>query len=131
MGEIGLRAARREGDRAGQAELLTSLGKAYTQSHRLTEAAEHHEAALELRRELGDRLGERLALNAIGLIRLRARQLDPAEEKFIASLALFHESGTAQLRQREPRLSNLATVSYEAGRLDEALYRVHQAYRPP
>ncbi|MFG2227471.1 ATP-binding protein [Streptomyces sp. NPDC048644] len=128
MGEIGLRAARRQGDRAGQAELLTSLGKAYTQSHRLAEAAEHHEAALELRRELDDRLGELLALNAIGLIRLRARQLDAAEEQFLASLTLCRAGGSDQLRQREPTLlSNLATVSYEAGRLDDALYRVHQA----
>ncbi|REK90105.1 hypothetical protein DY245_12065 [Streptomyces inhibens] len=128
MGEIGLRAARRQGDRTGQAELLTSLGKAYTQSHRLTEAAEHHEDALTLRRELGDRLGEGLALNAIGLIRLRARQLDAAETKFAESLALFQEIGSAQWRRWEPTLlANLATVSYEAGRLDEALDRIRQA----
>ncbi|MEU9124319.1 tetratricopeptide repeat protein [Streptomyces sp. NPDC048506] len=128
MGEIGLRAARREGDRAGQAELLTSLGKACTQSQRLAEAAEHHEGALALRRELGDRLSEGLTLNAIGLIRLRAHQLDAAEGQFTEALAVFQDLGSPLHQQWEPTLlSNLATVSYEAGRLDEALDRVQRA----
>lgn len=126
MGETGLRAARRDGDRAGEAELLESLGMACTQSHRLEEAAEHHEAAMAVRHTLGDRVGEALSLNAIGLIKLRTRQLAHAEEKFTESWRLFRTLDAGA--EWEPTvLSNLATASYEAGRLDSASHRVHQA----
>ncbi|MER7789960.1 tetratricopeptide repeat protein [Streptomyces sp. NPDC097640] len=126
MVNIGLRAARRSGDRAGEAELLGSLGTAYTQSHQLAEATECHEGALAVRRERGDREGEARSLNAIGLIKLRARRLDDAETRFTESLALFRELGASG--PWEPTLlSNLATVSYEAGRLEDALNLIHQS----
>lgn len=125
MAGIGLRAARREGDRFGEAEVLSSLGKAAAQSHRLTEAARCHEEALAVRRELGDRVGEALALNALGLVHLRARSLGPAQETFSRALALFREAGSPQWG---PTLTtNLAAVAYEAGHLTEALDLVRQA----
>ncbi|MDJ1131710.1 ATP-binding protein [Streptomyces iconiensis] len=125
MGETGLRAARREGDRFGEAEVLSSLGKAAAQSQRLTEATRHHEEALTIRRELGDRLGEALALNALGLVQLRARSLQAARDTFTRALDLFQETGSPHWG---PTLTtNLATVAYEAGRLPEALTLVQQA----
>ncbi|MET7760717.1 tetratricopeptide repeat protein [Streptomyces sp. NPDC005393] len=118
MGHLGLSAARRAGDRAGEARLLESLGMACRQSHRLAEAAQYHEGALAVRRELGDRLAEALSLNALGLVHLRTRQLEAAKERFTEALALFRELGAAEW---EPTmLANLATVSYEAGDLAEA-----------
>ncbi|MFC9219557.1 ATP-binding protein [Streptomyces hygroscopicus] len=118
MGHVGLSAARRADDRAGEARLLESLGMACRQSHRLAEAVSYHEGALVLRRELGDRLGEALTLNALGLVQLRMRRFGAAQERFTAALTLFRELGAGEW---EPTmLANLATVGYEAGRLEEA-----------
>lgn len=125
MGRIGLGAARRVGARAGEADLLESLGMAYAQSHRLAEGADHHQRALAVRRELGDRLGEALSLNALGLIHLRERRLLAAEEQFTEALALFRELGADHWEATA--LTNLATVSHEAGQLSAALAQVHQA----
>ncbi|RSS47857.1 tetratricopeptide repeat protein [Streptomyces sp. WAC05858] len=125
MGHIGLSAARRAGDRAGEARLLESLGMACRQSHRPAEAARYHEGALAVRRELGDRLGEALSLNALGLVHVRTRRLEAAKQRFTEALALFRELGASEW---EPTLlANIATVGYEAGRLEEASRAVHEA----
>ncbi|MGK5532417.1 ATP-binding protein [Streptomyces sp. URMC 129] len=119
MAEIGLRAARRLGDRPGEADLLESLGMVCTRAGRLTEAGTHHEACLAIRRELGDRLNEALSLNDIGLVRLRQRRLDEATSVFGEALVLFRESADGQV-WLPVVLSNLAEVSYELGSLAEA-----------
>ncbi|MGP4109521.1 ATP-binding protein [Streptomyces sp. 4N509B] len=124
MGEIGLRAARREGDRGGEAELLDSLGLAHLRSHRLDEAAEHFEACLVIRRELGDRLREALTLNGLGLVLTRQRGFDAATEMFGQALTLLEELGSERVITP---LENLATVHYEQGDLDRAESRVREA----
>ncbi|MDT0548881.1 ATP-binding protein [Streptomyces lonegramiae] len=118
MGHIGLRAARRLGDRGTEAEILESLGMACTQSHRLSEAADFHEAALAIRRERGDRLGEALSLNDVGLIRLRERRLSDARIGFDEALTLFREIGAPQWEA--VALANSAEVAYELGAADQA-----------
>lgn len=116
---IGLEAARRDGDRGAEAELLESLGMAYAQSHSLTTAVGHYEAALALRRALRDRFGEALTLNGIGLLELRRRNLPQAQAALKAGRAIF-----AELDERfwEPRVAvNLAQVELELGHPENAL----------
>ncbi|NIY66094.1 ATP-binding protein [Streptomyces malaysiensis] len=125
MSRIGLRAARRLGDRAAEAELLESLGMACTQSHRLSEGAEYHQGALAARRETGDRLGEALSLNDIGLIHLRGRRLEAAKDQFEQAAARFQELGAAQWQAVVT--SNLAEVTYELARTEEASGFVERA----
>ncbi|MDT3395828.1 tetratricopeptide repeat protein [Streptomyces sp. B1866] len=125
MGRIGLAAARRLGDRVGEAELLESLGMACTQSHRLAEGEEYHEAALAARRETGDRLGEALALNDLGLICLRGRRLAEARARFEQAREVFGEIGA--VHWEGVAASNLAEVTYESEELAQAAECVRQA----
>lgn len=118
MARIGLLAARRLGDRPAEAELLESLGMAHAQSHQLVEAAEYHQAALDIRRERGDRLGEAMSLNDIGLVELRQRRLPQAMARFAESRSLCQEIGATEWEA--VFVSNTAEVSYELGRLQRA-----------
>ncbi|WP_093484759.1 tetratricopeptide repeat protein [Streptomyces sp. 2333.5] len=130
MGRIGLRAARRLGDRAAEAEVLESLGMAYTQSHRLADGARCHERALAVRRELDDRLGEALSLNDVGLVYLRQRRLEEAGDRFEQGLTLFRELDAAHWETVV--MSNLAEVHLESERLamaHDAIRRVLDRYR--
>ncbi|MEV0593182.1 ATP-binding protein [Nonomuraea cavernae] len=117
-GEIGLKAARRVGDRYGEAEILDSLGKAYVQSHRLPMGVEHHRMALAVRREIGDRLGEAISLNSLGLVNLRRRHLLEAYADFERSLSVLRELD--QPYWESTLLANLAEASFELSRLEEA-----------
>ncbi|MUN37132.1 tetratricopeptide repeat protein [Actinomadura sp. NEAU-AAG5] len=122
---IGLEAARTAGDRRGEADLLESLGMAYTQSHELAKGAESHGAALSIRRETGDSEGEALSLNDLGLVHLRSRRLDEAR-------ALF-ERGTEICRElNDPHweavlAANLGEARAELGELDAAEAMVEHA----
>lgn len=117
-GRVGLRAARRLGDRTAEAQLLTDLGMAHTRVHRLVEALDCHDAALTIRRDQGDRAGEACTLNLIGLVHLRRRRLDAAAQRFTQALAAFEDLGSAH--PAATALSNLAVVHHRAGRLTEA-----------
>lgn len=118
MNEIGLRAARRLGDREAQAGLLRSLGGACNQLNHFAEAMDYLQEALVLRRELGDRVQEGLVLTTIGLIHLRQWQLDEARAAHEKSLAILRDTGAA--RHEADSLANLAEVNYELGQLAEA-----------
>lgn len=118
MAHIGLRAARRLGDRSAEADLLESLGMAHAQSHQLVEAAEHHQAALDIRRELGDRLGEALSLNDTGLVELRQRRLTQAMVHFTESRTLCQEIRATEWEA--VFVANTAEVTYELGQLQQA-----------
>ncbi|MFE3741206.1 ATP-binding protein [Streptomyces sp. NPDC059096] len=125
VGRIGLEAARRLGERAGEALLLTELGMGYARVNHLTESHESHQSALVIWRELGDRLGEAHSLNLIGLFHLRGRQLDQAADHFEEAIAVFREQGSDHWAATA--LSNLASTHYEAGRLPEAATVTRQA----
>jgi tetratricopeptide (TPR) repeat protein len=79
---VALRVTRRLGNRAAEAEVLESLGKAHTQHFDREQGIELQSAALRLRRELDDPLGELKSANALGLARLRARDLTAARDLF-------------------------------------------------
>jgi tetratricopeptide (TPR) repeat protein len=122
---IGLESARRLGDRAAEAELLESLGMAYTQSHRLREGLRFHTAALDIRRELEDRRAETLSLNAIGLIHLRNRDLAAASAMFDACVTIFRDLGDAYWEA--VAAVNLAEIRAERGMFAEARPLVRHA----
>ncbi|MET9484216.1 tetratricopeptide repeat protein [Streptomyces sp. NPDC006638] len=125
MGDAALAAAGREGDRGGEAQLLTLMGMDHRQIHRLADSLECHRRALTIRRETGDGSGEAYSLNLIGLVHLRRRELDLAATHFEDALRLFRQ-------QRSPRLSataqaNLAASHHHAGRLAEAADAAREA----
>ncbi|MFF8995321.1 ATP-binding protein [Streptomyces sp. NPDC014983] len=127
---IGLEAARRDGDRAAEAELQESLGMAHVQAQSLETAVGHYESALALRRDLRDTFGEALTLNGLGLLELRRRNLARAQAAFESSRALFAalNDGFWELRTAV----NLAQVELELGHPENALgplYRGIEVFR--
>ncbi|MCK2239245.1 MULTISPECIES: tetratricopeptide repeat protein [unclassified Crossiella] len=109
----GLAAARQLGDRAGEAESLTSLGVAYLQSGRLAESAQCHRSALELRRAGGDESGAARSVNSLGLLALRQRRLAEARARFERGLAAFE--GLGERRWTAVLRANLAHACHESG----------------
>lgn len=123
--DLGLKAARRSGNRPAEAELLESLGMAYAQSHDLPRGAEHHQAALEIRRELGDRTGEALSLNDLGLLHLRSHQLNEAKHMLEQARALFDDLQDASWTPVVT--ANLAEVLAELQQYTTAEDLIHSA----
>jgi tetratricopeptide (TPR) repeat protein len=116
---IGSEAAARLGDRAGQAELAESLGKAYFQAMRLTEAETRHRQALAIRRELGDQLGQAVSINALGLLGLRHRKLAQATAHFDEAARLF--AGLGEHEWAALTRGNLTEALCERGDYGEAV----------
>jgi tetratricopeptide (TPR) repeat protein len=125
MGKIGLRAARRLGERAQEATLLASLGVAYGRINRQQDSLESHQAGLKIRRELGDRRGEAISLNALGLVHLRRRRFNEAESRFREALSIFQDLDDT--RWQAVAHSNLGTLHYQTDRLAESAHFADQA----
>jgi len=119
-GEIGLTAARRLGDRRGEAEALESLGKAAFRTRQLDRAEDYHRAALALRVDTGDRFGEAVSINALGLVCLRHRRLTDAIAHFEHSMAIGRE--LENRRWIGVLLGNLGETRFELGQLPEAAH---------
>lgn len=115
---IGLESAQLDGARHAQADLLESLGMAYTQSGHLDEGERHYQAALAVRRDLGDVQGEALTLNGLGLLQLRRRELMRAQTTLELSLATFRRIGDEQWASTLSM--NLAEIAVELGSISEA-----------
>jgi tetratricopeptide (TPR) repeat protein len=93
QGEQLLAAARRAGDRRGEATALTDLGIMSLNEGDTSGAAARLQEALVIARELGDRAQEGDALGNLGLIALIGRQPETAERLFLQTLALARETG--------------------------------------
>lgn len=121
---IGADSAARLGDRAGEAEALDSLGKAFLQSRALADAEICHRRALTIRHDRGDRIGEVESINALGLLALRRRQLDEASGQFTRGADIALELGdrrwAALLR------GNLAEALCERGEFEAAADLLHE-----
>lgn len=115
---IALRVVRRLGNRAAEAEVLESLGKAHTQHFDRQHGIELQSAALRMRRELGDAQGELKSANALGLARLRAREL-------LAARDLFDRAATLADTLGEPYW--LAVATNNAANVDLELESFEQA----
>jgi tetratricopeptide (TPR) repeat protein len=91
--EAGLRSAEVVDDLRGQAELLESLGMAYSQSFDLDKGEDYQRRALEIRRQYGDRSGMALSLNGLGLLQIRRHHLADAQHMFEEALRIYDALG--------------------------------------
>ncbi|RKN05260.1 tetratricopeptide repeat protein [Streptomyces radicis] len=124
-GETGLRAARRLGDRAAEAELLSCLGLIHRGLGHLEESGRCHEAALAIRRELGDRFNEARSLNHLGLVGLHRRRLTDARRRLAEAIEIFGTLG-ADHWEAITR-SNLAQTLWESEELTAAAEQASRA----
>ncbi|WP_255947730.1 ATP-binding protein [Streptomyces odontomachi] len=111
MAGTSLEASRRLGDRAGEARMLTRMGRALSNQRRFAESLTCQRQALALHRELHDRLGEAMSLGAIGLDHFRAKEHDTAASWLEAACEVFQEVG-------EPRLGASTMVDLAHCKLD-------------
>ncbi|MEO3861194.1 tetratricopeptide repeat protein [Acrocarpospora sp. B8E8] len=118
VAKIGVASAEADGDRAGQALALESLGELYVQTGRLEEGEASHLTALEIRRRQGDRFGEASSLNALGLLELRRRRFRTACARFDESTDIFVDLGMP--RWTAVAATNGAEAMIELGQTAEA-----------
>jgi len=86
-------AARRSGDRPGEASALKAIGVVQRFRDEYEAALANYEAALELYRAVGDRLGEATALNDIGHVQRFRKESDAALASYEAALELYRAVG--------------------------------------
>ena len=113
-----LDAARRAGDRAAEAALLTLTGNIDAQQGRLQQAADRHRQALALFREAGDSAGEARALSNMGLAETDLGHYEQAARHQQDAAAIFHDLGDPFGEARA--LGNLGFVRQWQGRYQEA-----------
>jgi len=112
-------AARRTGDRAGEARALLGIGATFYRLGRHDAAADHYEQALDLFRQAGDRTGEARAVGNLGIAQERLGRYASAAEYHQAALDIFVEVGD---RTGEARaLNNLGIVEMWLGRFDVSI----------
>ncbi|MGM1057882.1 BTAD domain-containing putative transcriptional regulator [Saccharothrix sp. Mg75] len=114
-----LEAARRAGDRAGEARLLSGLGWLRYEQDRFDEAAAYHEQALEAHRAGGDALGEAATRLALSTVLREHGELAEAAELLNEALPVLRSLGERQLEAQA--LHGLGRVLTEQGELDRAL----------
>jgi tetratricopeptide (TPR) repeat protein/transcriptional regulator with XRE-family HTH domain len=90
---IALGAARRAGDRAGQAGTLDELGLLQQLTADYPAAIASLSEAVALYRELGDRAGQAYALDHLGLVHMDTGEYAAAEASHRRALALAREAG--------------------------------------
>jgi DNA-binding SARP family transcriptional activator len=123
--QIALSAARRCGDRFGEAWVLDNLGGAYSGMWRFGDAVACGQQSLRIRRDIGDRLGEAAVLNNLGTAYW-------ALDKFRHGLSCFQQA-LAIAREAENRysevigLNNLGEAYLKLGRLGDAIACLQEA----
>ncbi|MEV6825106.1 tetratricopeptide repeat protein [Amycolatopsis sp. NPDC051102] len=122
---IALDAARRSGDRRGEAVIHWSLGVRHRLGQHLRDAKDHYEAARVLFDGLGDPLGVAYALNGLGLTSMRDRRLREARGEFERALTIAQDQEARFLVA--VLLRNLGCVDDDLGHLDEAERELRQA----
>ncbi|MFJ9696139.1 ATP-binding protein [Kitasatospora sp. NPDC101183] len=125
--ELGLAAARRAGDRAGENRMLTSGGHGLRNAGRPAEAADWFAQALSLAREEGDGRAEANARHGLGHAHQAAGRLDLAAESFGAALRIREEAG----HRRGAALARLSLGETELARCrhEDAARLFAQAHR--
>ncbi|MEU8260489.1 tetratricopeptide repeat protein [Micromonospora sp. NPDC048999] len=98
-GQAGVAAARRQGDRAAEAEAHRTVGGAYVRLHRFDAAREHYQQALELFARLGDLVGQGYTYRSLGWLCEQQGDIGEALRQDQRALELFqradHERGVA------------------------------------
>ncbi|MFI8991106.1 ATP-binding protein [Streptomyces antimycoticus] len=114
MARTGLEAARHLGDQRAQALMHDTLGTAGTESGQLRQAAEHHQAALDLHTRIGDWAGVAESSNGLGLVHQWRHELAAARTRLEQALTLYRQYG---LHDRAGR--SLCNLGYAAAGLGE------------
>lgn len=125
VNEAALAAARRTGDRVGEAFACRDLGAAHELFGEYPRAQSYLEEGLVRYRELGDRSGQAACLNGLGLVHDSLGELAAAAARLEQSLALSRE-----LDDRHSQgisLNNLGTVYLRLDRPDQAATSAAQA----
>lgn len=115
---VGLLAAERVGDLAGQARLQMGLGVAYDDLGRFDDAVAHHETAAARFRRTSDRRGEAWNLNNLGVVYDNLGRFPEAADRYQAALELFRDLGDP--KGQGLCLNNLGDVHRQQGRHDRA-----------
>lgn len=115
---IAVEAARRSGDRYGEAWSQRCIGGAEIALGRQEEALDSFGAALEICREIGDRSWEGYDLGNIAHALFRLGRFDEARDHSVQSLEIQRELGN--VRGESIQLALLGRISFRLGRLDEA-----------
>ena len=120
-----LAAARRTGDRAGQAGALNELGILHRVTGDFPAAVASHQQALDLYRGLGDRLGQASAMDQLGRVQRETGDYPAAAASHQQALALYrdldHQAGQALA------LTNLGNVQARTGDYPAAVASHQQA----
>ncbi|MGH8932741.1 MAG: tetratricopeptide repeat protein [Egibacteraceae bacterium] len=127
VGEVGVQAAQRSGNRAGEAGPRNSLGMICFEQRRFDEAIAYYEESLAISREVGDRARESMVLTNLGNVRVEQGRFAEAIGFFEQSLALNRE---LQDRIGEGYVLNeLGIVHHSQERFEHALTYYHRALR--
>ncbi|MEW9518829.1 tetratricopeptide repeat protein [Streptomyces tubercidicus] len=125
MAHTGLEAAQRLRDQRAQGLMHDTLGVAYKDSRRLAQAAEHHQAALDLRTCIGDLSGVAESAGGLGLVHLWQRELEASRTRLEQALAFYQQHGPYS--RTGPALCGLAYVAADLGEHQQAARLAHQA----
>ncbi|RCG16061.1 tetratricopeptide repeat protein [Streptomyces reniochalinae] len=115
---LSLAAARRAGDRKGEAECLTGVANALANGGSLNESIDYYLQALPRWRELGDELGASRIIGNLGDVCLRAGRYEEALEHLQQALEIDRSVGHGW--GEGICLNNLGEAHLRLGRLDEA-----------
>jgi tetratricopeptide (TPR) repeat protein len=116
--QVALAAARRAGERHGEALVLETLGIQYRLANRLVEAAQHYAAASSVFQQVGDETGEARSLLGLGLVHRRERHLDEARARLEPAVAIAEGTGDELLLAA--LLRTLGCVHLDFGELTAA-----------
>jgi Tetratricopeptide repeat/NB-ARC domain len=122
---LGLDAARRGGDRLGEAKMLNRIGLAVLHLGRLDEADTYFQQARRTWEELGDRGRAAGCLRRLALVAVRGYRPDDAIGYFTRALSTYRALNDA--RHVALTLSDLADVLIGSGRPHEAMTALHEA----
>ena len=116
---LSLDAARRLGDRQGEADALINLGVALREVRRFDEAITAHQDAAAIYRDTGDRHREGMALTNLGSALREVRRFDEAITACQDAAAIYRD--TADRHGEGMALNNLGLALREVRRFDEAI----------
>lgn len=125
LDNLGLAAARKLGDRFGEAGTLTCLGHGYWETRRYVEARHACEAALAIWRDVGDRWGEGVTLHLLGGADLGLGRVADAINRYRQALAVHEEIDNRW--GMGWTLSTLGSAYRALGRHEDALEVTEQA----
>lgn len=117
--EKALAGFRREGDRDGEADVLSNLGLVQSALGNYQQAIEYYEQSLQLAQAVGDRAGQASPLGNLGNAYYSLGQYETAIEFHQRSLTIARESGDRRSVARS--LGNLARVYFGQGDFRRAL----------